>query len=71
MYAQDLLKDVSIIFITPTIVWSMSNNREGTQPLSTENWIKNLLSMALHNRDNSFLELNMAVVHLISLISFL
>ena len=26
-----LLKEVSIIFITPTIVWPQSNNREGTQ----------------------------------------
>ena len=33
------------LFMNPTIVWS--NNREGTQPRpSTENWIKDLLSMA-------------------------
>ena len=31
----------------PTIVWPQVNNREGTQPHpSTENWIKDLLSMA-------------------------
>ena len=43
-----LLKEVAIIFITSTIVWSQANNREGTQPCpSTENWIKDLLSMAL------------------------
>ena len=36
----------SIIFMTSTIVWLRSNNREGTQPHpSTENWIKDLLSM--------------------------
>ena len=45
--AWDLLK-VTIIFITSTIVWRQVNNREGTQPYpSTENWIKDLLSMAL------------------------
>ena len=36
------------MFITSTIVWAQVNSREGTQPLpSTENWIKDLLSMAL------------------------
>ena len=44
--AVDLWKEVTIIFITATIVWS--NNGEGTQPHpSIENWIKDLLSMAL------------------------
>ena len=46
--AWDLLKEVTIIFITSTIVWSQVNNREGIQPCpSIENWIKDLLSMAL------------------------
>ena len=46
--AWDLLKEVAIIFITSTIVWPQVNNREGTQlHPSTENWIKDLLSMAL------------------------
>ena len=46
--AWDLLKKVAIIFITSTIVGLRSNNREGTQPCpSTENWVKDLLSMAL------------------------
>ena len=46
--AQDLLKEVTIIFITSTIVWHQVNNREGTQLQPTiENWIKDLLSMAL------------------------
>ena len=45
--AWDLLKEVAIIFITSTIVWPKVNNREGTQPHpSTENSIKDLLSMA-------------------------
>ena len=36
--AWDLLKEVAIFFITPTIVWPQVNNREGTQPHpSTEN----------------------------------
>ena len=42
MPAGDLLKGV-IIFITPTIVWSLVK-QEGGNP-STENWIKDLLSM--------------------------
>ena len=45
--AGDLLKKVAIIFITSTIIGLRSNNREGMQPRpSTENWIKDLLSMA-------------------------
>ena len=48
MHAWDLLKEVTIIFITSTIVWPQVNNREGTQlHPSTENWIKDLLSMTL------------------------
>ena len=47
VHAQNTLKEVSIIFITSTTVWPQSN-RKGTQPRpSTENWIKDLLSMAL------------------------
>ena len=45
--AWDLLKEVTIIFITSTIVWTQVIDQEGTQPQpSTENWIKDLLSMA-------------------------
>ena len=45
--AWDLLKEVTIILITSTIVWSQVNSREGAQPPpSTENWIKGLLSLA-------------------------
>ena len=41
------LKEVTIIFITSTIVPSQVNNRAGTQSYSsTENWIKDLLNMA-------------------------
>ena len=41
------MKEVTIIFITSTIVWPQVNNREGTQlHPSTENWIIDLLSMA-------------------------
>ena len=49
VHAWDLLKEVTIIFITSTIVWPpVKQKGEGTQPrLSTENWIKDLLSMAL------------------------
>ena len=48
MCAWDLLKEVTIIFITSTIVWPQVDKRKGTQPQpSTENWIRDLLSMAL------------------------
>ena len=51
VHAWDLLKEVAIIFITSTIVWPQVNNREGTQlQPSPENWIKDLLSMALSIR---------------------
>ena len=47
VHAWDLLKEVAIIFITSTIVWSQVNNREGTQfHPSPESWIKDLLNMA-------------------------
>ena len=39
--AKDLLKEVTIIFITSNIVCPQVNNGEGTQPHpSTEDWIK-------------------------------
>ena len=45
--AWDLLKEVTIIFINATIVWPQVNSSEGTQlHPATENWIKDLLSMA-------------------------
>ena len=41
--AWDVLKEVTIIFITSTIVWPQVNSREGTQlHPSTEHWIKKL-----------------------------
>ena len=46
VHAWDLLREVTIIFITSTLVWSQVNSREGTQlHPSTEKWIKDLLSM--------------------------
>ena len=43
IHAGDLMKEVTIIFITSTIVWPQVNNREATQlHPSTENWIKDL-----------------------------
>ena len=45
--AWDLLKEVTIIFITSTIDGLRTHNRERTQTHpSTENWVKDLLSMA-------------------------
>ena len=47
VHAWNVLKEVTIIFITSTIVWPQVNSREGTQlHPTTENWIKDLLSMA-------------------------
>ena len=45
---MDLLRLVTIIFITYTIVWPQVNSREGTRlHPSIENWIDDLLSMPL------------------------
>ena len=47
VHAWELLREVTIIFITSTIVWSQVNSKKGTQlNPSTENWIYDLLSMA-------------------------
>ena len=47
VHPWDLWREVTIIFITSTIVRPQVNSREVTQlHLSTENWIKGLLSMA-------------------------
>ena len=53
VHAWDNLKEVTLIFITSTIVWPQVNSREGTQlHPSTGNWIKDLLSMAQNNHDD-------------------
>ena len=45
VHAWDHLKEVTIIFIASTIVWTQVNRRKETQlHPSTENWIKALLS---------------------------
>ena len=51
---QVLLKEVTKTVIAPTTVWpQVTNNREGTQPRpSTDNWIKDLLSSASHNKQD-------------------
>ena len=55
VHAWDLLTEVTIIFITSTIVWPQVNNRDGTQLYpSTENWIKDLLGMPPIRRRPSF-----------------
>ena len=47
VHALGLLKEVTIIFITSTVVWPQVNSREGAQPRpSTENWIKDLLILS-------------------------
>ena len=49
VHAWDLLKEVTIMFITSAIVWPQVNSTEGTQlHPSIENWIKDFLSMACH-----------------------
>ena len=45
VHAWDLLKAVTIIFITSIIVWPQVNSREGIQPHPPiENWIKDSLT---------------------------
>ena len=62
VHAWDLLKEVAIVFITSTIVWPRSNNREGTQLYpSTEKWIKDLLKMALLIRTRSTFPLSQSL----------
>ena len=47
VHAWNVLKEVTIIFITSTIVWPQVNNMEGRQPHPlTDNWIKDILNMA-------------------------
>ena len=47
MLAQVLLKDVTTTTITPTMVWPEAKLQRGDiAPPFTENWIKDLLSMA-------------------------
>ena len=51
MLAKFFLKEATITTTTPTIVWPQVKLRQGTQlHPSAENWIKNLLSMALPTR---------------------
>ena len=55
IHAWDLLKEVTIIFITSTIVWPQVNSREGTQlHPSRENWIKDLLMVPCTRTRPSF-----------------
>ena len=54
-HAWDLLREVTIIFITSTIVWPQVNSREGTQlHSSTENWIKGLLTVWMTKNGGKF-----------------
>ena len=70
--AWDLLRDVTIIFITSSIVWPQVKGREGTQlHVSTENWIKDLLSMASSIRTRPSFPLSLSHQEaFISLLSF-
>ena len=55
--AWDLLKEVTVIFITSSIVWPQVKQQGGnTACQSTENWIKDLLNMAppFRTRSSSF-----------------
>ena len=72
VHAWDLLREVTIIFITSTIVWPQINSREGTQlHPSTENWIKDLLSTVLPIRTRPSFPLSLSHQEAsISLLSF-
>ena len=60
--AWDLLREVTIIFITSTIVWPEIDSREGAQlHPSTENWIKDLLSVALPIRTRPSIPLSQSI----------
>ena len=62
VHAWDLLKEVAIVIITSPIVWPQVNSREETQlHPSTENWIKDLLSMALAIRTRTIFPLNQSL----------
>ena len=62
LYAWDLLKEVAINFITSTIVCLRSNSRKGTQSCpSTENWIKDLQSIAPPIRTRSSFPLSQSL----------
>ena len=62
VHAWDFLKELTIIFITSTIVRPQVNSRKGTQlHPSTENWIKDLQSMALPIKTgSSFLSVSLS-----------
>ena len=62
VHAWDLLREVTIIFITSTRVCCQVKSREGTQAHpSTENWTKDLLSMALPMRTRHSLPHNQSL----------
>ena len=62
VHAWDLLREVTIIFITSTIVWPQVNSRVETQlHPSTENWIKDLLSTALPIRTRPSIPLSQSI----------
>ena len=62
VHAWDLLREITSIFITSTIVWAQVNNREGTQlHPSTENWIKDLLNIALPIRAKYSIPLSQSI----------
>ena len=56
--ARELLKEVTIIFITSTRVWPQLKQQGGNSVPSTENWIKDLLSMAPPIRTRSSFPFN-------------
>ena len=62
VHAWDLLREVTIIFITSTIVWPQVNSKEGTQlHPSTENWIEVLQNMALPIRTRPSIPISQSV----------
>ena len=71
VHAQGLLKEVTIIFITTTMVWSQVKQQGGnTAPPITENWINDLLSMP-HPSELDPVSPSVSLSHLEASISFL
>ena len=62
IHSWDLLQAVTINFITSTIVWLQVDSRKETQlHPSTENWIKDLLSMDLTIRTRALFFLSQSL----------
>ena len=72
VHAWDLLKEITIIFITSTIIWPQIKQQRGnTAPPINRNWSKDLLSMAPPTRTRASPSVSLSYQEAsISLLSF-